>query len=174
MAFAGGINISDSTPFCHRLNQCAAATITTLLLQRKAPNLCAWLLVRERILLMCLPAPGESDVLLLLQASRYYYEGLIESGVRTYEYDAALIHAKTAVIDGRWPTVGSSNLDFRSFVHNDEANAVVIGEEFGKQMRQMFIRDLLDAREVDAQEWAERPIKERIKQRAAALLKYWI
>lgn len=118
--------------------------------------------------------PGESDVGLLLQASRYYYEELLEAGIRVYEYDASIIHSKTAVIDGVWATVGSSNLDFRSFIHNDEANAVVIGREFGEQMEAMFERDLANAIEIDAQQWAKRGLGERLRQSTAVMIKYWI
>lgn len=118
--------------------------------------------------------PGESDIGLLLHASRFYYEELLEAGIKLYEYDASIIHSKTAVIDGVWATVGSSNLDFRSFIHNDEANAVIIGREFGQQMEEMFERDLANAREIDAETWAERGLFEKLKQNSAVLIKYWI
>lgn len=98
--------------------------------------------------------PGESDVALMLNASRYYYQRLLDSGVKIYEYNANMMHAKTAVIDGQWATVGSSNLDYRSFLHNDEANAVVLGHAFGKQMQTMFMADLEKADPIDAKNGA--------------------
>ena len=55
--------------------------------------------------------------------------------MKIYERRGALLHSKTAVIDGVWSTVGSTNLDWRSFLHNDEVNAVVLGPEFGAQMQ---------------------------------------
>ena len=67
---------------------------------------------------------------------------LLRGGVKIYERRDALLHAKTAVIDGVWSTVGSTNLDWRSFLHNQELNAVVLGTEFGAKMRAAFERDL--------------------------------
>ena len=118
--------------------------------------------------------PGKSDVALLLHASRRYYAELLDAGIGLYEFDGAMMHAKTAVIDGVWSTVGSSNLDFRSFVHNDEANAVVIGSEFGAQMEVMFADDLASARAIDPEQWAQRGFGAKFKQWGAALFKYWI
>lgn len=118
--------------------------------------------------------PGQSDVGLLLHASRYYYQQLLDAGIGIYEYDAAMIHAKTAVIDGVWSTVGSSNLDFRSFIHNDEANAVIVGQKFGGQMEHLFENDLTNARKINREQWQKRPWSERIKQWSSVLLKYWI
>ena len=60
-----------------------------------------------------------------------YYDELLAAGVKIYERRDALLHVKTAVIDGVWSTVGSTNLDWRSFLHNHEVNAVVLGTEFG-------------------------------------------
>ena len=62
--------------------------------------------------------------------------------MRLYERHEALLHAKTAVIDGVWSTVGSTNLDWRSFLHNQEVNAVVLGNDFGDKMRAAFRADL--------------------------------
>ena len=84
------------------------------------------------------------------------------------------MHAKTAVIDGVWSTVGSSNLDFRSFVHNDEANAVVIGRDFGTQMEAMFEADLASAHAIDPAQWDRRGFGAKFMQWGAALFKYWI
>ena len=53
-----------------------------------------------------------------------------------------MLHSKTALIDGVWSTIGSTNLDWRSFLHNDEVNAVVLGQEFGAQMQAMFDADI--------------------------------
>jgi len=85
-----------------------------------------------------------------------------------------MVHAKTAVIDGVWSTVGSSNLDDRSFLHNDEANAVVVGRSFGAQMESLFAADLGRAHEVDAGAWARRSIAERMHEELGRLFAYWI
>ena len=71
--------------------------------------------------------PATSDSTVVLHSSRYHYGPLLESGVRIFEHRDAMLHAKTAVVDGIWSTVGSSNLDYRSFLHNDEVNAVIVG-----------------------------------------------
>ena len=84
-----------------------------------------------------------------------------------------MLHAKTAVIDGMWSTVGSSNLDYLSFVHDDEANAVIVGRDFGQQMEDLFQLDLSHARSIELEEWNRRSIRERLKERFFSLFKYW-
>ncbi|HSW15454.1 MAG TPA: phospholipase D-like domain-containing protein [Solimonas sp.] len=116
--------------------------------------------------------PGETDVSLLKQASRSHYQRLLDAGIRLYEYQDSMLHAKTAVIDGVWSTVGSSNLDYRSFILNDEANAIVIGRDFGRQMERMFEEDLAQAREITAAQWRQRPWLQRIRERGAAAFKW--
>jgi cardiolipin synthase len=118
--------------------------------------------------------PANSDVGLLLQASRHQYGDLLRSGVRIFEYQGPVLHAKTAVVDGVWSTVGSSNLDYQSFIHNDEANAIVVGHAFARQMERMFRTDLASAREVTLAAWRRRPITDRVEQSLASTLKFWI
>jgi cardiolipin synthase len=118
--------------------------------------------------------PSTSDIALMVHASRFHYAPLLEAGAHIYEYAGPMLHAKTAVVDGAWATVGSSNLDFRSFIHNDEANAIVMGASFAIEMERMFLDDLGDAREITRADWEQRPWRERARQRMAAWLKYWI
>lgn len=118
--------------------------------------------------------PGKSDVNLLPLASRHYYDRMLEAGIKLYEYDPVMIHAKTAVVDGVWSTVGSSNLDYRSLIHNDEANAIIIGREFGHEMEQQFEKDLGQSKEITLEQWEDRPLFDRVKETGAALIKYWI
>jgi len=94
--------------------------------------------------------------------------------VRIFEYEGTVLHAKTAVVDGIWSTVGSSNLDYQSFVHNDEANATIIGRAFAREMERMFASDLANAHEVTLDAWRERPVRDRVLQSLASKLKYWI
>ena len=76
--------------------------------------------------------PGRSDFMLVLHAGRSYYERLLSAPAsRIHEMDDAMMHAKTAVIDGVFSTVGSSNMDWRSFVANNEINVIVLGDDFG-------------------------------------------
>jgi cardiolipin synthase len=118
--------------------------------------------------------PGFSDSWTVFHAGRSYYDALLEGGVAIYELRGALLHAKTAVIDGVWSTVGSTNLDWRSFVHNDELNTVVLGEEFGRDMAGMFEADLRDATRIDLERWRQRSLGSRLKERAARLFGYWL
>src|SRR6185369_10469488 len=86
--------------------------------------------------------PGSTDSWLVFHAGRSYYEQLLRGGVKLYERRGAMLHSKTALIDGVWSTVGSTNLDWRSFLHNDEVNAVILGQGFGAQMQAMFDADI--------------------------------
>jgi cardiolipin synthase len=83
-----------------------------------------------------------------LNAGRYYYSELLKSGVKLYERRDVLLHAKTAVIDGVWSTVGSTNMDFWSFSSNDEVNAVILNKEFAADMEKMFAGDVAESHEI--------------------------
>jgi cardiolipin synthase len=118
--------------------------------------------------------PGVSDHPLVQGCSRSHYEFLLESGVRLYERSDAMLHAKTAVIDGVWSTVGSSNLDYRSFLYNHEANAIVIGRRFGARMERLFLRDMRKSREILLEEWKTRPFENRIMETIGFLVERWM
>lgn len=118
--------------------------------------------------------PGVSDSKMVLNASRSRYKELLEGGVAVYERENALLHAKTAVIDGLWSTVGSSNLDYRSFVHNDEVNAVILGRQFALEMEAQFGRDLEESREITLLEWRDRSVWKRVKEKLSWFVEYWI
>ena len=74
------------------------------------------------------------------------------------------MHSKTAVIDGVWSTVGSTNLDWRSFLDNDEVNAVILGREFAQQMQVMYARDLEASEAIELESWKRRPLPFRLKE----------
>jgi cardiolipin synthase len=118
--------------------------------------------------------PSASDSSLVFHAGRAHYQTLLDGGVRLYERRDALLHAKTAVIDGVWSTVGSTNLDWRSFLHNQELTAVILGTEFGAKMRAAFERDLAASSEVTLETWRQRPITTRMKEAFARLWEYWL
>ncbi len=118
--------------------------------------------------------PSQSDSWLVLHAGRRFYGELLQAGVKLYERRDALLHSKTAVIDGVWSTVGSTNLDWRSFLHNLELNAVVLGADFGSQMRAMYERDLQLSGAVTLEQWQRRPIESRMKEMFGALWEYWL
>lgn len=113
--------------------------------------------------------PSISDFSPVLYAGRAYYDRLLAAGVRIHELDSAVLHAKTAVIDGVWSTVGSSNMDWRSFVSNNEINVVVLGREFGQAMEAQFQQDLRSSTAIEPGAWAQRSFMEKLKERSARL-----
>ncbi len=118
--------------------------------------------------------PSFTDVGMILYAGRAYYDRLLQAGIKIYERKDAMLHAKTAVIDGVWSTIGSTNLDMRSFLHNDEINAVVLDAEFADRMETLFQRDLKESSEITSQQWSRRGAMERIKEWAVQLFAYWL
>ncbi|MCW5659572.1 MAG: cardiolipin synthase B [Burkholderiaceae bacterium] len=113
--------------------------------------------------------PGRSDFALVLHAGRSYYEELLSAGVRIHEMDQAVMHAKTAVIDGVFSTVGSSNMDWRSWVANNEINVVVLGRDFGKELEAVFQRDLKHSRAVHIDAWRRRGLAARVMEQIGRL-----
>jgi len=113
--------------------------------------------------------PDKTDSTLVFFASRAYYDELLSVGIKIYERQDALLHAKTGLIDGVWSTVGSTNLDWRSFVNNQEINAVVLGQGFGAQMQILYEHDLGLSKRITLEAWRKRPITTRIKETAARL-----
>jgi cardiolipin synthase len=113
--------------------------------------------------------PSYSDSSLVFHTGRSYYEELLRAGVKIFERHSALLHAKTALVDGVWSTIGSTNLDWRSFLHNDEVNAVILGQEFGAQMQAMFEQDLAASNAIPLDRWQQRSLGMRIKELFARL-----
>ena len=118
--------------------------------------------------------PGITDSKLALYAQRYYYSELLKSGVKIYERSTYLLHAKTAVIDKVWSTVGSTNMDFMSLLNNDEVNAVILSHEFAIEMEKMFVSDLADSRQIQLDEWKKRPLLPRIREWFVNLFVRWL
>jgi cardiolipin synthase A/B len=118
--------------------------------------------------------PSRTDSWLVFHAGRGYYEQLLRSGVRIFERRGVILHSKTALIDGVWATVGSTNLDWRSFLHNQEVNAVVLGAEFGSQVQAMFDRDLAQSDAITLADWLRRPLDLRVKELFARTWQYWL
>lgn len=108
--------------------------------------------------------PGFTDSWLAFHAGRSFYDELLDGGVKLYEYQGGVLHAKTAVVDGVWSTIGSSNVDWRSFCHNDEVNAVVVGAAFGAEMERIFADDLREATEVTRERWESRDAYQRLSE----------
>jgi len=121
---------------------------------------------------LLLPSISDSD--LALKAGHSYYEDLMESGVKIYERQDAVLHAKTAVIDGMWSMVGSANLDWRSVLFNDECDAVILGTSFGQQMETMFHDDLFQSNPIDPKIWQDRPWTEKFHEWKAGWFEYFL
>lgn len=118
--------------------------------------------------------PSHTDSWVVFHAGRSHYAPLLRAGVEIYERRGAVMHSKTASIDGVWSTIGSTNLDWRSFLHNDEINAVILGRDFSSQMDAMFARDLAESNAIDPNRWKYRSLLLRIKEWSAQLVEYWL
>jgi cardiolipin synthase len=118
--------------------------------------------------------PAFTDSKLVLKATQSTYTRLLKAGVRIYELKDALLHAKSVVIDGTVSIVGSANLDMRSFLHNDEVNAIVVSRDFGRRMEEVFRRDQQASRPVDLERWNRRSLWQRLKEFGVNLFGYWL
>jgi len=105
--------------------------------------------------------PGAIDHNLVRQASRGKFGRMLRAGIEIYEYRAALLHAKTMVIDSVWSTVGSTNLDNRSFAFNDELNLVAYSPAVARRLEEIFAEDLAHARKLEYRRWSRRGIIDR-------------
>jgi cardiolipin synthase len=92
--------------------------------------------------------PNATDIPIFRPLSRAGYRSLLEAGVRVFEWNGTMLHAKTAVADGRWARVGSTNLNIASWFGNCELDAVIEDESFAARMEQMYLQDLASATEV--------------------------
>ena len=106
--------------------------------------------------------PGKIDHKLVYWASRSGFEPLLLGGIEIYEYQAALMHAKTMVVDGIWATVGSTNLDNRSFALNEEINLIVYDASIAGQLEKAFEQDLEHSKRLTYEAWKSRPLKEKL------------
>ena len=102
-------------------------------------------------------------------AGRGSYEALLECGVRLFEYQPTMLHAKTMCIDGIWASVGSVNFDNRSFQLHDEATLCVQSTEFADRLSRQFERDLEQSKEIEAGRWDDRPRTHRARERVMQL-----
>jgi cardiolipin synthase len=118
--------------------------------------------------------PERTDGWVVFNAGRSFYEDMLQAGVKIYERKARLLHAKTAVIDGVWSTVGSSNLDWRSLMSNEELNAVILSPDFAGRMNAMFDHDLADSVEITVEKWHSRSIADRLREMYARAWAYML
>ncbi len=111
------------------------------------------------------------DKELVRVAGRHTYAELLAGGVRIFEYQPTMLHAKSLVVDGAWASVGSVNFDNRSFQLNDEATLCVQDDRFAAELREQFARDLAVSTEIDPARWAGRPLTHRVREAATQLVR---
>lgn len=114
--------------------------------------------------------PGRTDVPLVRHAGHGFYRSLLAAGVRIFEYQPSILHAKTLTADGLLSIVGSTNLDARSFQFNAECNAVVVDEPLAAELEAAFERDLAACEEIRLAEWRRRGRLHRLGDRVARWL----
>jgi cardiolipin synthase len=118
--------------------------------------------------------PAYSDFSGVFYAGRAHYDELLKSGVKLYELDTAFLHSKSIVVDGVWSSIGSTNFDWRSFVHNNEISVCVIDEAFARDMVRTFDNDLRESKEITLDAWKKRGLKQRLKELMWLPLQYWL
>ena len=112
----------------------------------------------------------EGDVKSTYYAGRAMYGRLLERGVRIFEYQPAMMHAKTIVADRRFVSAGTVNFDNRSMSFNDETTLLAVDDELGARMERMFEEDLRHSKEITAASHAARPAGEKLRDYGASLL----
>jgi cardiolipin synthase len=113
--------------------------------------------VRHGVDVRVLTVGEKTDVKTTWYAGRALYEKLLEGGVKIYEYQPTMMHAKTIVVDGLWTAVGSMNFDNRSISFNNESQIVALDPNIGAQMNQIFLEDLKYSKEIKLDEFRKRP-----------------
>lgn len=112
---------------------------------------------------VCVLLPKHSDVRVVGWASRYLFSGFLRAGVELYEWTESMLHAKVAVVDKVWMTVGSYNLDQRSLRSNLEANIVIFSPDVSGQLHSDLAADVARCERVSSQVWSRRSLMERIR-----------
>jgi cardiolipin synthase len=115
---------------------------------------------------------GRTDLRSVQFAGRYLYRALMETGIEIYEWTDRVLHAKSAVIDGRWCSIGSYNLERRSLLHNLEANIACVDATLGAALDAQFVADLPRARRIDPETWHRRPAFEKLAEAFFYQLRY--
>ena len=118
-----------------------------------------------------LTVSSKTDVKTTWYAGRTYYEKLLEGGVKIYEYQPTMMHAKTMVVDGMWSSIGSMNFDNRSLSFNNESMLVALDRKVGAQMDSVFVDDIKSSKEINLDEFRKRPLSGKILEWGAQKLR---
>jgi cardiolipin synthase len=112
--------------------------------------------------------PGDhTDAIPVQLAGRSYYEELLSAGVRVFEFQPSMMHAKTAVVDDAWTIVGSANMDERSMELNEENVVGIADRDFARAIADGVEGDVARSKEVDLEQWRRRPVWQRALERIA-------
>lgn len=118
--------------------------------------------------------PRKSDVMMMPWASSTFYFSLLKAGVRIFEYLPSMLHAKSLILDD-WILIGSSNLNYRSLLHDLEADINITTPSAKQTLIEQFLNDLNQSREISLESWKTmRPRRQRIMGRLVLYIKYWI
>lgn len=118
--------------------------------------------------------PRKNDVRIAQWAAHAAYEPLLHTGVKIYEYLPRMLHAKTVVIDGEWSTIGSANIDYRSFFVNYEISLVSVQVELATELQAQFETDLLQSEQILAPRWARRALLQRLLELIGWAARRWL
>jgi cardiolipin synthase A/B len=118
-----------------------------------------------------LTVSNKTDVKTTWYAGRTYYERLLEGAVKVYEYQPAMMHSKSMVVDGMWTSIGSMNFDNRSLSFNDESQLLALDRHVGAQMDSIFLNDLKWSKEIKLAEFRKRPLSEKVLEWGAQKLR---
>lgn len=114
--------------------------------------------------------PAKNDAPVVQAASRSFYDSLFRSGIKLYEYQPRVLHAKTMLVDEDWTLLGSANMDIRSFRLNFELNLFVYSHELAAQLEKIFLQDLSQSKAVVQEEFDKRPVYKKIFENTSRLL----
>ncbi|MDW7746774.1 phospholipase D-like domain-containing protein [Halomonas sp.] len=118
--------------------------------------------------------PGKNDVPFVQWASRETYSRLLASGIRIFEYQPRVLHAKTLIVDDDWSTVGSANLDYRSLFINYELTLAVDCQSLNTALATIFEIDLNESIEVQREPWSRRPLSARMAEFIGWSARHWL
>ncbi|HEX5339802.1 MAG TPA: phospholipase D-like domain-containing protein [Gammaproteobacteria bacterium] len=118
--------------------------------------------------------PRKNDVRIAQWAAHAAYEPLLHAGVKIHEYLPRMLHTKTSVIDGEWSTVGSANIDYRSFFVNYEINLVSVQPGFAAELEHQFQADLLQSDQIMPSRWARRALIRRLLEVIGWAVRRWL
>jgi cardiolipin synthase len=118
--------------------------------------------------------PSHSDVQSAVYAARAAYGDLLRAGAHIYEVQTAVLHSKLATVDGVWSVVGSSNLDRRSVVFNNEVDAIILGRDTAAQVEATLRQDMAESHAITLSAWEDRSLGERFDELRARVWQYWM